>query len=286
MKKRCQWRNYFFAVALISLFLMPRCSAPPADLAVLTGTPTLPDPAVKVRRMEVTPPLENVSAPTREPTAPYEAVTDLNNSNVVNYIFQETPTLLVVGDAPPQSVQYDVPFRSQAGLKYKGVATTSGCTAASAQMILDFWKLQDPENKTLSAQRLIDINVSQGTFNRVSGLSATNLADEFALLGYRFLTSRNGSKEKLLSALDEFGPQAVLVKTEWVPIGANHLVVLTGYDAENDLVTINDPWYDAPLVLEWAGFDGIWSLNYSEREGGYLVRTFFTVIPESLVDQF
>jgi len=57
--------------------------------------------------------------------------------------------------------------------------------------------------------------------------------------------------------------------------------VLVEYDPENDTVTFNDPWYEWPVTWDWEAFDGIWNLNYSEDEDGYLVRTFFFIVPKT-----
>lgn len=262
---------------LIIICFIQGCTAS-GPVPTQTNTPLLPDPEIKITRDPIpqNQPETIFLTPTRANTPVYIET----NEKIVNIVFQSTPTLLLLDNQPElESVSYSVPFIPQEGLKYKGAPTTAGCTAASAQMIMDYWKAQNPLNKTLSAQRLIDINASQGTFNHVTGLSVTNLIDEFSLLGYQVDVSRNSSKESLVTALKEFGPQAVIVKAGWVPKGANHLVVISGFDADNDQIMVSDPWYDAPLVLNWEGFDGIWSLNYSERENGYLVRTFITVTP-------
>lgn len=196
--------------------------------------------------------------------------------------FFQTPTLKAVSGFEPDSKEYDVPLITQDGLKYKGVKTTLGCTAASVQMILDYWKKVNPENKTISAQKIIDINTSQGTFISGEGLSIENVKDELQNIGYILEMYQNSNKEELLSVFDQFGPQILLVKTGWVPTGANHLVVLVAYDKETDTVTVNDPWFDHPFTWDWEAFDGIWSLNYSQKENGYLTRSFFNIRPESL----
>lgn len=270
--------NHIGLLILIIIYLIQGCTASVPVPATPTNTPLLPDPEIEITRNPI--PQNQLETIHLTPISTNTPVYTKTNEKIVNIVFQSTPTLLISDNQPElESVSYSVPFIPQEGLQYKGAPTTAGCTAASAQMIMDYWKAQNPLNKTLSAQRLIDINASQGTFNRATGLSMTNLIDEFSLLGYQVVTSRNSSKESLVTALKEFGPQAVIVKAGWVPTGPNHLVVISGFNAEDDQIMINDPWYDAPLVLSWEGFDGIWSLNYSERENGYLVRTFFTVTP-------
>ena len=198
--------------------------------------------------------------------------------------FFQTPTLKVVSGIEPDSKEYDVPLVTQDDLKYKGVKTTLGCTAASVQMVLDYWKTINPDYKTISAQKIIDINTSQGTFRTGEGLSIENVKDELQNIGYVLEIYQNSDKEQLLSIFDEFGPQILLVKTGWVPTGANHLVVLVAYDKETDTVTVNDPWFDHPFTWDWEAFDGIWSLNYSQKENGYLTRSFFNIRPASLSD--
>ena len=198
--------------------------------------------------------------------------------------FFQTPTLKVVSGIEPDSKEYDVPLVTQDGLKYKGVKTTLGCTAASVQMVLDYWKTINPDYKTISAQKIIDINTSQGTFRTGEGLSIENVKDELQNIGYVLEIYQNSDKEQLLRVFDQFGPQILLVKTGWVPTGANHLVVLVAYDKETDTVTVNDPWFDHPFTWDWEAFDGLWSLNYSQKENGYLTRSFFNIRPASLSD--
>lgn len=199
-----------------------------------------------------------------------------------------TPTIIPgtpTSTLPPEffhgSYSYNLPLSNQTGLKYKGVETKLGCTAASIQMILDFWKAYNQNYKTLKAQTIIDINTAQGSFHSKTGLSITNVEDELTNLNYYLGVHRNSKKQDLIDALERYGPLPVLVKTEWIPTGANHLVVLVEYDPQNDTVTFNDPWYEWPVTWNWEAFDGIWNLNYSEDEDGYLVRTFFFIVPKT-----
>lgn len=188
-----------------------------------------------------------------------------------------TPTLSA--DYFHGSYTYDLPLITQSDLKFRGSPTKLGCTAASVEMILDFWNTYQNEYPTISAQTLINLNTAQGTFHAKTGLSIENVEDELKNNHYYLGIQRNSTKEDLLDALVRYGPLAVLTKTEWTPFGANHLVVLKEYDAENDTVTFLDPWYEWPVTWDWEAFDGIWSLNYSEEENGYLTRTFFFIVP-------
>ncbi len=254
---------------MFGIILITTACAPGADSVIvpLVTLTDMPEPELIVL----------TRTPTTVPTA-------AGTATEIPLDARATPTLIKLEQNPPwlESKAYAVPFMSQSGLKYKGVETKLGCTAASIQMILDYWKTLDPENKRLSAQRLIDINTAQGTFHSGTGLSIENVVDELNQLGYRVRIYQNSDKETLLKTFHESGPQALLVKTEWVPLGANHLVVLTAYDSESDTVTINDPWYDYTVSWEWDAFDGIWGLNYSEKKDGYLVRAFFNIFPADL----
>lgn len=179
------------------------------------------------------------------------------------------------------SYDYELPFLSQSGLKYRGAETNLGCTAASIQVTLDFWHTYNEDYPTMKAQQIIDINTSQGTFVAGKGLSISNVEDELNNMDYYLGIRRNSEKQELIDALERYGPLPVLVKTGWTPSKTNHLAVLTGYDPDTDTVTLNDPWYDWPVSWNWEAFDGIWGLNYSENEGGYLTRTFFFIVPKA-----
>ena len=233
------------------------------------------------------PPPQIIQLPSETPIFVEETLTTTplseNQSNIKTLpAFFQTPTLKAVSGFEPDSKKYDVPLVTQDGLKYKGVKTTLGCTAASVQMVLDYWKTINPDYKTISAQKIIDINTSQGTFRTGEGLSIENVKDELQNIGYVLEIYQKSDKEQLLRVFDQFGPQILLVKTGWVPTGANHLVVLVAYDKETDTVTVNDPWFDHPFTWGWEAFDGIWSLNYSQKENGYLTRSFFNILPASL----
>ncbi len=196
-------------------------------------------------------------------------------------LIPKTPTPTLPEGYFRGSYVYDLPLITQSNLKYRGVPTKLGCTAASVEMILDFWNSYHNDYQTISAQTLINLNVSQGTFHAKTGLSIANVEDELKNIDYYLGIQRNSNKEDLLDALIRYGPLAVLTKTEWTPFGANHLVVLSEYNPEYNTVTFLDPWYDWPVTWDWEAFDGIWSLNYSEEENGYLTRTFFFIVPKN-----
>ena len=263
-------KSYVLVTILGIVFLCGCAKSVPIASDQGSRTLPLPDP-------------EQITVPKRTATIPEELTSQPSMTVTVTPELCATPTLIKISQDSLwlQSKSYPVPMMSQAGLKYKGIETKLGCTAASIQMILDYWKSVDSENKRLSAQRIIDINTSQGTFHAGTGLSVENVVDELELLGYRAEIYRNGDKLALLKAFHENGPQALLVKTEWIPQGANHLAVLVAYDQEADTVTINDPWYDYTVTWDWDAFDGIWSLNYSVNKDGFLNRVFVNIVPEN-----
>ena len=178
------------------------------------------------------------------------------------------------------SLWYEPEFVSQEGLRYNGKLINTGCTAASVQMVLDFWHNYKEEYPTMTAQRLIDLNTWQNQFNVKSGLNIMNTKDELDELGYYLGTRQDSSKEELLDALVRYGPLLVLTKVNWTPYGANHMAVVTGYDPEEDMIRVLDPWQLGGIMeFPYENFDGIWSLNYLEDESDILQRTFFYIIP-------
>ena len=58
------------------------------------------------------------------------------------------------------------------------------------------------------------------------------------------------------------------------------MAVVTGYDPENDMIRVLDPWQTGGIMeFPYENFDGIWSLNYLEDENDTLRRTFFFIVP-------
>lgn len=198
-----------------------------------------------------------------------------------NLVFDATPTLML-SRSEPKSVRYDVPFIRQRGLEYLGKETPRGCTAASVAMLMLYWNGVYGAYPTMTAQQIIDVNTAQGQFHPDSGLSIENVEDELNSWGYQLAIITNSSKETLLRALAEIGPVAALVKEGWKPTGANHMVIVTGYNAKNDILHINDPNLSQPLDLYWSTFDKIWSIDYSASKSSSLKRSFFIVAPTTL----
>lgn len=194
--------------------------------------------------------------------------------------FGPTPTPTLGPDYFHGSLWYEPDFVSQEGLTYNGRTINTGCTAASLQMVLDFWHAYKDEYQTISAQQLINQNVWQGQFNPSSGLNIMNAEDDLAELGYYLGTRQDSDKEELLAALERYGPLLVLTKVNWTPFGANHMAVVTGYDAETDTIRVLDPWQVGGIMeFPYDNFDGIWSLNYLDDLTETLRRTFFFAVP-------
>ena len=197
-------------------------------------------------------------------------------------IFLPTPTATLSAEYFHGTYIYEhVPYISQRGLTYQGRKTNSGCTAASIEMILDFWHQYNSEYKTMKAQALLDLNAKQGNFVPGVGLAALDTKDELDNLGYYIGYQIDSIKEDLLDALVRYGPIALVVKTNWDPNGTNHSAVLTGYDNETDQVMINDPWSkDKIIKMSYDQFDSIWGLNYAAADSQVEARRiFFFIVP-------
>lgn len=194
--------------------------------------------------------------------------------------FGPTPTPTLGPGFFHGSLWYEPEFVSQEGLRYNGKLIDTGCTAASLQIVLDFWHDYKEDYPTLSAQVLIDRNVRQGQFNPSSGLNIMNTEDDLREMGYYLGTRQDSNKEELLAALERYGPLPVLTKVNWTPFGANHMAVVTGYDPETDIIRVLDPWQTGGIMeFSYDSFDGIWSLNYLDDEVETLQRTFFFIVP-------
>ena len=119
------------------------------------------------------------------------------------------------------SYGYSVQFINPKDLTYKGSPTKLGNTAADIQMILDFWHSYNENFPTMRAQDLIDINTDQNQFDERTGLSLDNAKDDLEKMNYTIGKVENASKEKLLDALQKYGPLLVKTKEGWTPAGAN-----------------------------------------------------------------
>lgn len=194
--------------------------------------------------------------------------------------FGPSPTSTLGPDFFHGSLWYEPEYVTQEGLTYNGRPINTGCTAASLQMVLDFWHDYKEEYQTISAQQLIDRNVWQGRFDSATGLNIMDTADDLKELGYYLGTRQDSDKEELLAALERYGPLPVLTKVNWTPFGANHMAVVTGYDPETDTIRVLDPWQVGGIMeFPYDNFDGIWGLNYLEDVSETLQRTFFFAVP-------
>ena len=166
------------------------------------------------------------------------------------------------------------------GLKYNGSEISTGCTAACVQMVLDFWHEYKESYPTMGAQALINQNAWQGQFDVHTGLNILDTEDDLQLMDYYLGVRENSSKEELLAALERYGPLLILTKVNWTPFGSNHMAVLTGYDPEEDIVRILDPWQIGGIIeMPYKNCDDIWKLNYLDSETEMLQRAFFFIVP-------
>lgn len=226
--------------------------------------------AVPVRVAEVTPTCTETALPT---------VTPLPALSFSRPVLQPSATLTPTPMFGNGSLWYEVDFVSQEGLRFNGVRTQAGCTAAALQMLLDFWHHCDPGYPTLTAQQILDRNKLR--FDPKTGLNIMDTVDDLEELGYFFGMRQGSNRQELLEALDRFGPLLLLTKVNWRPQGANHMALLTGADVERDIVRVMDPWQEGGIMeFSYNAFDGIWGLNYADEDSYPLRRTFFCVIPK------
>jgi len=218
--------------------------------------------------------------PTKTPTEPPLPTQTPAPTATPTATFGPSPTPTLGPEYFHGSLWYEPGFVSQEGLKYNGRVINTGCTAASVQMVLDFWHAYREDYPTISAQELINRNGWQGQFDPSTGLNIMNTEDDLDELGYYLGVRDDSSKEELLAALERYGPLPVLTKVNWTPFGANHMAVITGYDPEEDIIRILDPWQIGGIMeFPYDNFDGIWSLNYLDDEQEVLQRTFFFIVP-------
>ena len=202
-------------------------------------------------------------------------------------------------DPPVQSAQpakgewwKEVPLQGQQGLTYKGGKTAYGCTPTATSMILDYWHTQDPANKTMSAQKLLDINAGQEVFHS-KGMSASNILDEVSGLGYGVTDVHADSNLNALKEAVSKGPVLAIVKakvtkknsvltSELSTYGDTHAVVVTGITEDGEQVRINDPWTGQEHTYPWDEFSRSWGADFGkDKSGNDYPRNNFVVIRPS-----
>lgn len=267
-----------FFLLILSGLMMTGCNLPeppvipPTNLQVYTETPAM------------IPPTE-----TPYPTVTMAPAVTAAEILPAESLFTSVPTAAEPTPDPNYfhgSLWYEPEFVSQDGLLYQGRKTSAGCTAASVQMVLEFWHSYKEEYPVMTAQTLIDRNTWQRRFDPKTGLNIMDTEDELREMHYYLGSRLDSSKEELLTALERYGPLLVLTKVNWNPYGANHMAVVTGYDPEEDLIRVLDPWQLGGIMeFPYDNFDGIWGLNYLDDPVETLRRSFFFIVPYAELHQ-
>lgn len=215
--------------------------------------------------------VEEVTPPPIEP-APVEQIVEaptpaFNLEQAEVSETRETPFIEAHVETAERSWWHDVPAISQQTLIYQGRETDYGCAPTAVSMVTEYWHQQGPNNKTSSAQELLDKNVEQGIF-KGDGMSVTYIHDELVALGYEAEDHANANLETLKQEVAK-GPVIAVVKLNMRTDGTNHSVVVTGI-SENNEVRVNDPWTGSARTYSWNTFNASW---------GTLGRWFTTVRP-------
>ncbi len=275
MKKRC--RIWQYIISAVMLLIPAACTLPKTDPG-FSGTARAETIIAELAASEQAKIPTGTPVPTNTPLPSDTPVPTA--APTATPTFGPTPTPTLGPEFFHGSLWYEPEFVSQEGLRYNGRQISVGCTAASVQMVLDFWHAYKEDYPAISAQKLLDQNVRQGQFNPASGLNIMNTQDDLRELGYYLGARQNSDKEELLAALERYGPILILTKVEWTPFGANHMAVVTGYLPDKDIVRVLDPWQAGGIMeFSYDSFDGIWSLNYLEDASDILQRSFFFIVP-------
>ena len=146
--------------------------------------------------------------------------------------------------ADPVDVWLDVPFVKQ---------EKNGCGAASVAMVMQFWQRQQGQPAAASA----DAGQIQRTLysSRARGIYASDLERYLEQSGFRTFVFQGGQSD-LRQHLEKGRPLIVALKPQGhVPL---HYVVVTGLDAGQNLVLLNDPAERKLAKQELASFEKEW----------------------------
>ena len=155
----------------------------------------------------------------------------------------------------------EVPIKSQQGLDNQGDETKFGCVPTSTSMVLEYWHNQDSDNKTLSPQQLLDLNISDGDFTEGKGMGIDEIADELSSLDYGSNVYQNSSREVLIDEVAK-GPVVATVRLGMKTAGDSHAVVVTDINENTNTVNINDPWTGLDHTYSWDDFAASWGAKY------------------------
>jgi predicted double-glycine peptidase len=138
----------------------------------------------------------------------------------------------------------DVPFVKQ---------EKNGCGAASVAMVMQFWQRQ--QGLTPSADSDAP-NIQLALYSlKAHGIYASDLERYFERHGYRAFTLE-GRAEDLKEQLTKGRPLIVALKpAASTPL---HYVVVAGFDAEHNLVLVNDPAERKLLKQDLRAFEKQW----------------------------
>ena len=114
--------------------------------------------------------------------------------------------------------------------------TASSCWAASVTMILS-WAQQT----CLDPGTLTDIPGFQDAYEK-NGLKTANATSALSTWGLVTEAPQDFTADGFLGLLDQYGPLFIAANVGTDTAVANHARVVTGYDKDQDIVYINDPW--------------------------------------------
>lgn len=164
---------------------------------------------------------------------------------------------------------YPVPVKSQGTL-----GGSAACAPTSVSMILDYYHNQNPQNRTATAQELLEM-LDEGDFTYGKGMSLNDITDELQELGYYNVTVKLDATLADLQAQLQEGPVIAIVRLDMksgqltAAGSVVHAVVVKGLSADGQTVFINDPWVGKEVRLSKDDFVATWQKGQS---GLYAIR--------------
>ncbi|MDD5455200.1 MAG: C39 family peptidase [Candidatus Ratteibacteria bacterium] len=138
----------------------------------------------------------------------------------------------------------DVPFYKQKERNYCGPAVLS--------MVLNYWD----EHKTFSQEEIVeDIFDPTVEITNNSEMVFYPYSNNFSVFSF------NGNVEQLKNLVREDIPIIILQRVVGKIVNKGHYRVVVGYDDNQNIIIVNDPWFGEELSISYNVFSELWAFG-------------------------